>query len=237
MARLAAIGELSTGAAHEMNNILSGIVSYSKLLLEERTSSGIDTELLKCIHEGSNRISEILHNLLTFARREPDELVIVDVKEVIDAAVSLVTYKLSRDGIVVAVDIEAGLPALRCRRQKIQQVLLNLLNNAHYALNLKFFRSSDHKEIRIHAMPAHSDDERLQPGVRITVHDNGIGIPQETLPHIFEPFFTTKGRMEGTGLGLSISYSIIKDHGGEIQVQSEPGQYTMFAITLPAESI
>jgi signal transduction histidine kinase len=170
----------------------------------------------------AERAGDIVRNLLDFSRTDRPTFSSIGVKEVIDSTVALVKNQIMLAGIKLEVDIPEGLPKLRGHIRKLQQVFMNLFLNAIQAM-------AGGGEISVAARAESADM------VRIDLGDTGMGIPQEVLQHIFEPFFTTKGVGRGTGLGLAVSYSIVKGHGGRIQVQSEVGKGTLFSVFLPID--
>jgi signal transduction histidine kinase len=147
--------------------------------------------------------------------------------------VSLVRAVLRQDQISLKIDLDEGLPPVRCRSQQIQQVLMNLLTNARDALNEKYRAYNENKKIHITARLL---EKKGLKRIRLTVEDQGVGIPADSIDRVFDPFFTTKPREQGTGLGLSISHGIVRDHGGEIEVESEPGRFTRIHIDLPLDA-
>jgi len=140
---------------------------------------------------------------------------------------------LKKDGIILEIEEQPGLPKIKCRSQRIQQVFLNLIFNARDALNARYPGSDPNKRLTIRIEQVEREG---QPYVRTTFHDRGVGIPAHNLPHLFTPFFTTKRPGEGTGLGLSVSYGIVQDHRGDIQVESVEGEYTIFRVDLPVDN-
>jgi signal transduction histidine kinase len=180
----------------------------------------------------SERVTKIVHNLLTFARQQPQERNWASLADILDSSLHLIEHQLRNDGITLILDLSPNLPPVKCRSQQIQQVFINLLSNAHYALNEKYPGPHENKLLKIAARPLHRNGRQL---IHVEFCDAGIGMAPEILPKIFDPFFTTKRQSEGTGLGLSISYGIIKEHQGEIFVESELGDHTTFVIELPME--
>ena len=156
------------------------------------------------------------------------------VEDILSESLTLVGAQLRKDGIAVEVDIPDNLPKVFCVQQEIQQVFLNVLNNARYALNTKYAGEDDLKKIEIAARPETSVNARL---VRISIRDHGTGIPSETLDMVMHPFFTTKPKGEGTGLGLSVSHDIIDKNGGDLWIESHPGEVTTVNIDLPEINI
>src|SRR5581483_7469474 len=229
--KMASIGKMAAVLAHEINNPLSGILTYAKLLRkyvdhadkgESRRQEIRDS--LDLIASESRRCGDLVKNLLTFSRTTPMNLQPTNLNQVIEQALRLVQHQLELSGIHVEEQLEPGLPLILCDGAQIEQVLLALLMNA------------------IDAMPQGGNlwissawsSEANQ--VRIVVRDDGAGIPPEILPRIFEPFLTTKETGRGVGLGLAISHSILERHNGTITVHSEAGRGTTFTVTLPGET-
>jgi PAS domain S-box-containing protein len=231
-AKLASLGELAAGVAHEINNPMTGIISYAQILYDRAPKNEEKQLLLQGIMHESDRVTKIVHNLLTFARQQPQERSWVSVAEILDSSLHLIEHRLRADGVTLVRDLPADLPPLQCRSQQIQQVFINLLSNAQQALNEKYPGPHENKLLSISARALQRNGRHL---LRIEFYDTGCGIAPEIMPKIFDPFFTTKKRSEGTGLGLSISYGIIKEHEGEIFVESELGGHTTFVIELPME--
>ncbi|MDP8205265.1 MAG: HAMP domain-containing sensor histidine kinase, partial [Candidatus Electryonea clarkiae] len=179
------------------------------------------------------RVSTIVRNLLTFSRAEKETHSPANIQDIVNDTNSLVQAIIKHDQITLELDIPDDLPQIRCRSQQIQQVLMNLLTNARDALNERYPDYDENKLLTIKVRPFERDEIDW---IRLTVEDHGIGIPEEIQDRIFDPFFTTKDRATGTGLGLSISYGIIKDHHGEMHVESETGQYTRFHVDLKVNS-
>ncbi|PRQ09194.1 protein kinase domain-containing protein [Enhygromyxa salina] len=227
--RLESVGTLASGVAHEINNPIQGIMNYADLI-QASSSDAVMIEFATEIIYESNRVASIIRNLLAFSRQHADDAVdSVALGEVIDATLSLVRSLLRGDYITVEVEITPDLPLVRCRAQHIQQVVMNLITNARDALNERYGAHDIRKRIDIRV-------ERAQrPGwVRVSISDTADGIPEDVLPRIFDPFFTTKDRSQGTGLGLAVSHGIIKDHGGELLVETKIGEGTRFLVELPA---
>lgn len=228
-ARLAAVGELAAGVAHEINNPLSVVLTYSVLLKEKAQKAppqALDAlpklmERLQLVEDASRRCKTIADNLLTFSRQQDDaSRQPVDVAALIDDAVRLIRPLMRREGLRLTCHVDDGVPDVSSNAQQMQQVLFNLLSNAIQA-------SPEGGELRVHAVPR--DD-----GCAIQVSDHGEGIPPDVMGRIFEPFFTTKPVGQGTGLGLSIVYGIVQSHGGTIHVESDADRGTTFTVWLPA---
>ena len=224
--KLAAVGQLVSGVAHELNNPLTSIAGLSEVLLEQKELGTKDRGHLRVIHEQAERAGRIVRNLLTFARQGPAERARVDLNDVIQRTVLLMRYDLTLRDIAIENHLGGGIPAVLGDRHALQQVMLNLLTNAAHAV------SQNPPERRRVIRVATSFDDR----VRVRVADSGPGIADDVVPHLFTPFFTTKEPGHGTGLGLSISYSIIESHGGHITVERPSEGGAVFVIDLPAAS-
>ena len=181
----------------------------------------------------TERVTLIVRNLLRFARQEPQAHHWVEVREIIEATLSLIHTIIRHDQIILQVDIADDLPQLLCRSQQIQQVLMNLLTNARDALNERYPDAHPDKVVRLVAERA---DRCENHWIRLTIEDHGIGIADLIKDRIFDPFFTTKPRDKGTGLGLSISHGIVKDHHGTLRFETDPSRYTRFHVELPVET-
>jgi signal transduction histidine kinase len=226
--KLASIGELSAGVAHEINNPLNGVINFAQLLKdEERPRSEFEQQMIDGIIEESDRIAQIVRGLLTFARADTHELRAVHVAESIKTSIDLFGRQFEKDDITVEIDLEPDLPLVRADSSRLRQVVVNMISNAHHALKAKSSDSSERKLFRISA-------RRAGGIVRVEFYDNGVGIRREDLNKVFDPFFTTRRETGGTGLGLSISFGIVRDFGGTIKVESEEGKFTRFIIELAA---
>lgn len=228
--KLASIGELSAGVAHEINNPLNGIINFAQLLKDDMTSpqTALEHRMIDGIIDEGQRISKIVRDLLTFARLDSHHMARVNIAETIATSVSLFGHQLDKDGITLEVDVPKNLPAVYAEGSRLRQVVVNMISNAHQALRPK---DSETKVFQIKAGTVEKDGRRC---LRLEFFDNGIGIKQEDLDKIFDPFFTTRRDKGGTGLGLSLSFGIIREFGGTISVESEEGNYTRFIVELPA---
>jgi two-component system NtrC family sensor kinase len=220
--KLAAVGQLVSGVAHELNNPLTSIAGLSEFLLEQKELGAKDRGHLRVIHEQAERAGRIVRNLLTFARKGPAERAAVDLNDVIRRTLVLMNYDLKLKDITVEQDL-APVPAVLGDRHALQQVVLNLLNNAAQAV-----ATNPPARPRVIHVSTWCDER-----VRLRVADTGPGIPDEVLPQLFTPFFTTKDPGQGTGLGLSISYSIVAAHGGRIAVERPADGGAAFLVDLP----
>ena len=229
--KLAAVGQLVSGVAHELNNPLTSIAGLSEFLLEQQELGTKDRGHLRVIHEQADRAGRIVRNLLTFARKGggPAERALLDLNDVIGRTVLLMSYDLKLQDVAIEKDL-APLPPVLGDRHALQQVVVNLLTNAAQAA-----AANQPGRPRIIRLTTWFDDR-----VRFRVADSGPGIPDDVLPHLFTPFFTTKEPGQGTGLGLSITYSIVEAHGGRITVerpaQRAEGGGAAFLVDLPAAS-
>jgi signal transduction histidine kinase len=230
-AKLAAIGELAAGVAHEVNNPITGIINFAQILLDKYDFDPAGIDIVQKIMKEGDRIASITHNLISFARADSGEREPVNPVEIINASLALVRHQLQRDGITVVTEFPDKNSVVIADFRQLQQVLLNLISNSRYALNARYPGFDSKKIIKISCLKKQNGDH---PVYRITVKDYGTGLPQSILERLFEPFFTTKPPGEGTGLGLSISYGIIKDHGGDLHVNSILEKYTEMIIELPA---
>jgi signal transduction histidine kinase len=220
--RLGAIGKVYASLAHEINNPLAIIQSRVRLVLEGAHQPPLPAGVirdLETIERHGARIAELVRSFLAFARKTPAGLVRTDLNQVARETVRLVRTAFSKDGIEIEEDLWPALPAVLGNASQLQQVLLNLLNNARDAM-------PGGGRVRICT--------QLEAGqVLVEVQDTGTGIAPDVLDKIFDPFFTTKEVGKGTGLGLSVSYGIVTAHGGSISVRSAPGQGAAFRLTLP----
>lgn len=221
--KMAAVGQLVSGVAHELNNPLTSIAGLSELLLEQERVPEDAREHLRVIHEQADRAGRIVANLLTFARKGTPELAAIDLDDVAQRTTLLIQAELKLRGI--ALERASGDPAIvRGDRYEIQQVLLNLLTNAVHALSS--LPPGVPRRIRV---------ETGREGERafVRVADTGLGIPPALISQIFTPFFTTKQPGQGTGLGLSISYGIVESHGGRLSYAPAEGGGSVFTVLLP----
>ncbi|RME33744.1 MAG: PAS domain-containing protein, partial [Deltaproteobacteria bacterium] len=226
--QLAALGELAAGVAHEINNPINGIINYAQILINKAAKQGETNEIAERILKEGDRIATIVGNLLSFSRDKKEEPRPVALQDIIQEALTLCEARLKKDGISLKVDIPKDFPCLLGRHQQLEQVFINLINNARYALNAKYRGTHPDKRLTISARVGPTDDQAT-----LIVEDLGTGIPQHLLNRILNPFFSTKPQNEGTGLGLSICHGIIQEHGGTLDFESEENAYTRVIITLP----
>ena len=223
--RLASLGQLVSGVAHELNNPLAGISAHAQLL-DRAIAKGDDArEAARIISAEALRASKIVGKLLTFVRQSDAERIPVDLNVVLRDTIELRAHGLREREIALVTRFDERLPPVEGDPSQLQQVFVNLLANAEHAV--------------LDADPPRRIDvvtEQMAGKVRVLVSDSGIGIPPEHIDRIFNPFFTTKPRGSGTGLGLSISDGIVREHGGRLFVQSTPGAGTTFLVELPVRT-
>jgi signal transduction histidine kinase/CheY-like chemotaxis protein len=219
--KLSAVGEFVAGVAHELNNPLTSLIGFAELVqmgaVDDETRSS-----LKRITNSAERCHKIVQSLLSFARQHPPERKLTNINGIVDSVVDILIYELRTSNIEVVRNLSPQLPRLLVDPHQIQQVFLNIVNNARQAME----GYSAKGVIRI---TSHAEGRRVQ----VLFQDNGPGISEENLQKIFNPFFTTKPVGKGTGLGLSLSYGIIQEHGGLITAESTLGKGTTFVIDLP----
>lgn len=229
--RMISLGKLMSSVVHEINNPLSGIISLSKLVLRNLEEGATDgkslatmKEHLKLVVSETARTSKIVSNLLSFSRQVKVEVRDVDVNQVIHRVFSIVGHKAQLQNITVHFELDEAIATVKGSFAQIEQCLMNVVFNAIEAM-------PDGGELTV---STHFDTVKRQEVV-VEIRDTGLGISKENLLHIFEPFFSTKGEAKGVGMGLSVVYGIIRDHQGDIAVNSEEGKGTCFTIRLPAQ--
>ena len=220
--KLSAIGQLISGVAHELNNPLSGVMGFTQLLQSSETNPKVRQNLDRIYNEAV-RCQKIVQNLLSFARRHQPEKSARSLNEVIESVLDLRAYQLQVDDIEVERRYDPDLPQTMLDFHQLQQVVLNLVNNAHQAM-----MATSGRPRRLTIVT-----ERREDRLGATFIDTGAGISQDRMSRIFEPFFTTKEPGKGTGLGLSVSLGIVKNHQGTMTVDSVVGQVTTFRFELP----
>jgi signal transduction histidine kinase len=222
--KIGAIGEIYAGLTHEINNPLGIMIGKLELVLKMAKELSLPSSVtrdLEIINRNGLRIAELIRSLLVFSRKNEFSFTPTALNDVINEVVELIDKAYARQGIRIETFFDPKLPLCPGSRGHLQQVFLNLLNNARDAMPRGGTIS----------LRTYADSWALTAEVK----DNGSGMDSETKKHVFEPFYTTKGVGKGTGLGLSVAYGIIKTHGGDIEVESEPGKGTLFRVTLPME--
>jgi C4-dicarboxylate-specific signal transduction histidine kinase len=220
--KLSAVGELASGVAHEINNPLTTILGQAHLLLDHPDVTPHVRDRITIVSEEATRAARIVQNLLLFSRHYPAERRPCSIPDQVRRVLELKEYQLQQDSIRVLTSFE-DVPAVWADENQIQQVLLNLMQNAHQAMA----KHPGERTLTVRVRP-------LGGGVGIEVLDTGAGIPPDALPRLFDPFFTTKPPGEGSGLGLSVSYGIVAEHGGKLRAENRPGGGAAFVIELPA---
>lgn len=223
--KLAALGEIVGGVAHEINTPLTGILAFAQILLARGVADEAARQAAETIVSEAKRAARIVASLLTFARQTPTDRSRTNVNQLLGETVDVRRIALGNSGIEIRADLDPAVPVTWADAGQLQQVFLNLIANAEQAL------SGVETTRRIVV-----STKRLGESVVVSVRDSGPGIAPEHLPHIFNPFYTTKPRGIGTGLGLSISDGIVRGHDGTLRVQSELGAGALFEVTLPVVS-
>jgi len=222
--RLAAVGELAAGVAHEINNPLTGVLGFSERLLRKSTDEEVRQDLER-IHNEAQRITKVMDNLRTFTRRREPEKQYSDINDILQMTLELRAYELRTGNIEVVTDFTPSLPEVEVNSHQIQEVFLNIILNAEQVMT-----------------EAHGGGKltiktgKIKDYVKISFTDDGPGIPAEHLDRLFDPFFTTRGEQGGTGLGLSVCHGIVTEHGGRLYVKSKPGEGATFFVKLPLTS-
>jgi len=219
--RLASIGELAAGAAHELNNPLTSVIGFSQLLMDKDIPDDI-REDLEIIYSEAQRAAGVTKNLLAFARKHRPVKQLNQINSIIEDVLKLRTYEHKIKGIEVEKQLASDLPESMVDHFQMQQVFFNIVINAEYFMT----EAHDRGTLTI-------TTENHNGTIRISFADDGPGIPLENLSHIFNPFFTTKQTGKGTGLGLSICHGVVSEHGGQIYAKSRPGEGTTIFVKLP----
>ncbi len=260
--KLRSISTLAGGVAHEINNPIMGVMNYAQLILDSVEPDNPLAEFATGIITETERVATIVKNLLSFARPDRHTPSPAKVSDIVRTTLSLIQTVIRHDQITLIVQVPDNLPLITCRSQQIQQVLMNLLTNARDALNVKYSGYHENKKLFIRAEVRTRADQGTvgaetgrtietverdeEPGTShpaspgrwlcLTVEDHGTGIAPEIRDRIFDPFFSTKPRDKGAGLGLSVSHGLVKEHKGELTVESSPGQFTRVHVGLPIET-
>ena len=219
--RLASIGELAAGVAHEISNPLTGILGFSERLMRKSTDEEVSRDL-EIIHNEAQRVAKVVGNLLTFARRREPKKEYSDINDILQQALELRAYELKTSDIEVVTSLAPGLPRTMADFHQIQEVFLNIIFNAEQAMS----EANGGGKLSVKT-------QRTGDYIRISFADDGPGIPAEQLDKVFDPFFTTRGEKGGTGLGLSLCHGIVAEHAGKIYAKSKPGKGTTFFVELP----
>lgn len=219
--RLASIGEVAAGIAHEINNPLTGVIAFAQMLKRMDVPEDIK-EAVEVMDDGANRVAGIVEKLLTFARRNRPDKEYVDINSIISNILDMRSYEMRINNIEVTTQLVSFLPRTMANVGQLQQVFLNVILNAEQAM------AGAHGRGKLYVKT-----ECVDSSIRVSIIDDGPGIAGENIDKLFNPFFTTKEASGGTGLGLSVSYGIINEHGGKIYAKSTLGESTTFIIELP----
>ncbi|MGE0031376.1 MAG: sensor histidine kinase [Steroidobacteraceae bacterium] len=226
--KLASVGLLAAGIAHELNNPLTGILTFSHLIREKMPDGSPEAEDLDLVIRETKRCAAIIRRLLDFAREKTPEKKYHDLNRIVEDTVRIIHRPAHLRDIEIALDLDRGLPPVWIDADLIQQVIMNMLVNAQHAIEEK-------GSITIRTRRAPDGGAGSAPRVEISIIDTGCGIPAENLQRIFDPFFTSKEMGKGTGLGLSVSHGIVSAHGGTIRVESTLGEGSTFYVYLPVD--
>lgn len=222
--KLAAIGQLAAGIAHEINNPLTAIIANAQILARSLPAGDDMQESVELIARAGARATQTLRNLLDFARKGQHQLTLTDINDTLRRSLALVQHELMTRMVEVDFLPEENLPLILANQENLQSVWLNLIMNA--------IDSLDKIPARLRVIT-----RRGQGHLLVIVEDNGKGIPRDHLSRIFEPFYTTKAPGQGTGLGLSVCQRIVTQHGGRIWAESQPGQGSVFTVELPFQPL
>jgi two-component system NtrC family sensor kinase len=222
-AKLAAVGEMAAGIAHELNNPLTSVTGFAELALDAVPKESSTRKDLEIVMREAIRARDVVRRLLDFARQSESTRARASLNDVIEDVVALSRHLIHTSGVELKLELEKDLPWVLADSNQMKQVLLNLVHNALQAM-------PNGGEMVI---STRSTARAGRDWIMVSVRDTGVGIPRQDLSRIFEPFYTTKGDQGGTGLGLSVTYGIVTDHGGQIEVESEPGVGSKFSVWLP----
>jgi two-component system NtrC family sensor kinase len=227
--KLASVGLLAAGIAHELNNPLTGVLTFSHLVRKQMPDGSPEAEDLDLVIRETKRCATIIRRLLDFAREKTPEKKYSNLNALVEQTTQLIGQSAQIADIEIILDLDETLPPVWIDEDLVKQVIMNLLVNAQHAIE-----TDGSIKIRTRVHPGRDDgDDKSGPMAEITISDTGCGIPAENLQRIFDPFFTTKSVGKGTGLGLSVSHGTIAAHGGTIEVDSTVGVGTEFRIYLP----
>ena len=227
--KLASMGEMSAGMAHELNSPLTAIVGNSQLLIRETAEDSPHYQLIKDIHSSGIRCQRIIKNLLTFSRQDEFTFEEMDINDIIGSAAALAAYQIQSSRVKLSVKKDERIPKISGSASGLEQIVVNLILNAKDAVEEKLRSDENFEGVITITTGLHPDKEIIL----VTVADNGAGIAEEHIPQIFNPFYTTKKMGSGTGLGLSVSLGIAQAHGGFIDVETIKGEGSTFSLILP----
>ncbi|MEE8353621.1 MAG: ATP-binding protein [Dehalococcoidales bacterium] len=224
--RLASIGEVAAGIAHEINNPLTGVIAFAQMLMQMDIPQNM-REGIEVIHDGASRVVGIVGKLLTFARRGRKSKEFTDISDILTNTLAIRSYEMRNNNVEVVTTLLDNLPRTMVNVGQLQQVFLNIIVNAEQAIATATGRGANGRGV------ISVRTETVDGRIRVSIADDGPGITEDVMDKLFDPFFTTKTETGGTGLGLSISFGIIKEHGGRIYARSVPGNGATFVIELP----
>jgi len=219
--RLATVGEMAAGIAHEINNPLTAVIGYAQFVMQEDLPKDVKKDV-ELINEGAQRVAGIVKRLLAFARQTKPQRDFVNINDVINTTLDLRAYHLKTSNVEVTTKLDPDLPITVADGGQLQQVFLNLIINAEAEMR------AAHGKGKLLIKTG-----KVEDNIRISFKDDGPGIARENLDKVFNPFFTTRQVGQGTGLGLSICYGIVTEHGGKIWAESKPGKGAIFIVELP----
>ena len=228
--QLAALGGMAAGVAHEINNPINGIINYAQILVNKSGAGSFARDLGERMIKEGDRIARIVEGLLCFARQRKEEKTLVAVEDILSDSLALTDAQMRKDHIIVTRNVAANLPHILAQAQEIEQVFVNIISNARYALNQKYPQPHEDKSLEIIAERRNANQ---RPYVRISFQDHGTGIAADIIEKVRNPFFSTKIEGKRTGLGLSISHGIVNDHGGQLKIDSVEGKFTRVSVDLP----
>ena len=228
--QLAALGEMAAGVAHEINNPINGIINYAQVQINKSEEGSVVHDIAGRMIEEGHRIARIVEGLLFFARQKHEARRRVSVSKILNDSMALIAAQTRKDNIHLKIDIPDDLPDIFAQAHEIEQVFVNIISNARYALNQKYQHPHEDKILKISAETVKPNGNLI---VRVCFYDHGTGIPSNIIDKVMNPFFTSKTEGKRTGLGLSISHGIMEDHGGRLIIQSEEGRYTRVNVEFP----
>ena len=228
--QLTVLGELAAGVAHEINNPINGVINYAQILLNKYNDHPFIKDIAQRVIKESDRIAHIVEGLLFFSRGRREEKSQTSIEDILNDSITLTASQLKKENIILKIDMSHDLPHIFAYPHEIEQVFLNLISNARYALNQKYPVSHDDKVLEIRAQTVNTSTE---PFIKVSFRDHGIGISADIIDKVCNPFFTTKKGRQSTGLGLSISHGIVEEHGGQLLIESVKNIYTDISVNLP----
>lgn len=233
--KMSSLGKFTASIIHELNNPLGNMLNYAQLASDRVKKGKVEPEemikMMETVLSQGKKLSDFIKELLSFSRKESENFEVSNFNKIVEKIMQFIQKDVKYPNVIFELDLQEGLHDISCIEARIEQVIVNLINNARYALCKKYGDSGhDDKKIIMTSRDMEKDGKDYSV---LTVKDMGTGIPADKLRYVFEPFFTTKPKKEGTGLGLSIVYQIVENHGGKIEVNSEEGQFTEFIISIP----